>query len=236
MHKCFISSLLLAAILFACMPVIAAPGKYLLKPSAFQHCMQWQRVLLIDVSTPDEYAQGHIKGSINIDWTGSDFDDKIAALGNDRPALVYDHNGSKSALAADNLRKAGFKEVYELKGGLQEWLADKKQVEKDTSLLEMSMERYKQLLATDRLTLVDFSAPWCIPCRNMAPSVDALEKDKAGVLKVIRINTDEHQHLATELQVTGLPTVFIYKQGKVVWRHIGYTTKEVLYQAVDSLK
>jgi len=218
------------------MPVMAASGKYLLKPSAFQHCMQWQRVLLIDVSTPDEYAQGHIKGSINIDWTGSDFDDKIAALGNDRPALMYDHNGSKSALAADNLRKAGFKEVYELKGGLQEWLADKKQVEKDTSLLEMSMERYKQLLATDRLTLVDFSAPWCIPCRNMAPSVDALEKDKAGVLKVLRINTDENQHLATELQVTGLPTVFIYKQGKVVWRHIGYTTKEVLYQAVDSLK
>ncbi len=236
MRKCIISSLLLVAILFACMPVMAAPGKYLLKPSAFQHCMQWQRVLLIDVSTHDEYAQGHIKGAINIDWTGSNFDEQIAALGNDRPALIYDNNGSKSALAADNLRHAGFKEVYELKGGLQEWIADKKQVEKDPALMEMSLERYRQQLATDRLTLVDFSAPWCVPCRNMAPFVDALEKDKADVVKVLRINTDENQQLATELQITGLPTVFIYKQGKVVWRHIGYTTKEVLYRAVDSLK
>lgn len=218
------------------MPAMASPGRHLVAPSAFMHCMQWQRVLLIDVSTPDEYAQGHIKGAINIDWTASDFNDKIAALGNDRPALVYDNNGSKSPLAADNLRRAGFKEVYELKGGVQAWIADKKQVEKDPALMEMSLERYQQQIDANKITLVDFSAPWCIPCRNMAPYIDALEKDRADVVKVVRINTDENQQLATQLQITGLPTVLMYRNNKIVWRHVGYTTKEVLYNAVNSIK
>jgi|JI8StandDraft_1071087.scaffolds.fasta_scaffold07600_3 thioredoxin 1 len=76
---------------------------------------------LIDVRTPGEYAGGHLQNALNIDWNGDSFDQQISALDKSKPVLVYCRSGSRSAAAASRMRSAGFKEVYELLGGIMKW-------------------------------------------------------------------------------------------------------------------
>lgn len=76
---------------------------------------------VIDVRTPGEFAEGHLINALNFDWNGSSFDQQIAALDKSKPVLVYCRSGSRSAAAADHMRTAGFKEVYEMDGGFVNW-------------------------------------------------------------------------------------------------------------------
>lgn len=80
---------------------------------------------IIDVRTPAEYAEGHIKNAKNIDWNGNSFDKKTSKLDKSKPVFVYCLAGGRSAAAASKLRESGFKQVYELAGGMKEWRASK---------------------------------------------------------------------------------------------------------------
>ena len=76
-------------------------------------------VLVIDVRTPEEYAQGHLKGAINIPL--SDLPLRIGGLEHNRPIIVYCQTGSKSAQASTILVRAGFTKVYSMEGGITAW-------------------------------------------------------------------------------------------------------------------
>lgn len=77
-----------------------------------------QSVQLVDVRTPQEFAQGHLKGAVNIDWKADDFARKVSAqLDKDRPVMLYCRSGRRSAEAAAVLEKLGFK-TYNMKGGI----------------------------------------------------------------------------------------------------------------------
>lgn len=77
--------------------------------------------------------------------------------------------------------------------------------------------------------LVDFWAPWCGPCKAMSPTVDALAAEYAGKVKVGKINTDEYPATAMRYQVRGIPTLLLFKGGKVVEQRVGAMSKpEVL--------
>lgn len=77
--------------------------------------------LLIDVRTPGEFSDGHLQNAINIDWIGDNFDSQIATLDKSTPILVYCLSGKRSAAAASKMRGDGFKEVYEMQGGITNW-------------------------------------------------------------------------------------------------------------------
>lgn len=77
--------------------------------------------ILLDVRTPEEYSEGHIANSVNIDWNGDSFDADVAKLDKTKPVFVYCRSGKRSASAATNMRKNGFTKVYELKGGMSAW-------------------------------------------------------------------------------------------------------------------
>ncbi len=77
-------------------------------------------LLVVDVRTPEEYAQGHLKGAVNI--TLSDLPLRIGGLQQNRPILVYCRTGSRSAQANSILVKAGFTQVYNLEGGITAWI------------------------------------------------------------------------------------------------------------------
>ena len=75
---------------------------------------------------------------------------------------------------------------------------------------------------TDTPVLVDFWAPWCGPCKMLAPVIDQLATTYEGQIKVCKLNTDESPQTATSAQITGIPCCIIYKNGAEVDRIIGY--------------
>ena len=78
-------------------------------------------ILLIDVRTPQEYQQGHIENSKNINIAGDSFKEEIQKLDKSQPVYVYCKVGGRSAKAASMLKEMGFEEVYDLEGGIRNW-------------------------------------------------------------------------------------------------------------------
>lgn len=81
---------------------------------------------LVDVRTQGEFKEGHLEGAMNIDYYSEDFLKQIQLLDKSRPVMVYCRSGSRSAKAAEIMRKNGFKQVYEMKDGILDWDAKKK--------------------------------------------------------------------------------------------------------------
>jgi rhodanese-related sulfurtransferase len=76
---------------------------------------------LVDVRSSEEYAGGHLKGSVNIDYQASDFEAKVANVDRSKPVFLYCHSGRRSAAAAAKMEEMGFKVIYNLSGGISEW-------------------------------------------------------------------------------------------------------------------
>jgi thioredoxin 1 len=81
--------------------------------------------------------------------------------------------------------------------------------------------------------LVDFWAPWCGPCRIIAPILEEIAEEKGEQLKIAKVNVDENMRIATELGVTSIPTLVLYKNGRPVERIIGAQPKQRLLQQIE---
>jgi thioredoxin 1 len=80
--------------------------------------------------------------------------------------------------------------------------------------------------------IVDFWAPWCGPCRMVAPTLDKLAKEYSGKLLVTKVNTDEHAEWAQRYEVQGIPTMLFVANGKVVYRQVGALPEPMLREVV----
>lgn len=185
---------------------------------------------MIDVRTPEEFAQGHLPMAENIDWNGRGFELQVGQYEKDRPVFVYCHSGSRSAAAAARMRKMGFTEVYELQGGIVKWRSAGLPEEAGNMPERpgMSIEAFNRLLDGDKPVLIDFYADWCIPCKKMEPFMNELQWELAANTEIIRINTEENRTLAEILRIEALPTLQLYKGHNIVWEHTGYIGKEDL--------
>jgi thioredoxin 1 len=81
--------------------------------------------------------------------------------------------------------------------------------------------------------LVDFWAEWCGPCRIVAPVLEQLAADYKGKARVGKVNVDEHSAIASKYGVQSIPTLLLFKQGKVVEQYIGATSRDVLSKLID---
>lgn len=86
---------------------------------------------------------------------------------------------------------------------------------------------------TDKPVFVDFWAPWCGPCRMLAPSLDAAAEQFNGRAVIAKYNVDENSAIATENNIRGIPTVLVYKNGEVVGQHTGAMCKSELMSFIE---
>ncbi|WP_346236218.1 thioredoxin domain-containing protein [Niabella insulamsoli] len=207
---------------------------YSLEASAFRNeLMKTPDAVLLDVRTPGEFEQGHLPDAINYDWNGKDFQARVEQLDPSKPMFVYCLSGGRSAEAAKSLRAKGFKNVYELKGGIMKWRGLQLPETKASadSAGAFSKSTFDAMLEANTLVLVDFYAPWCQPCKKMELYLKEIKEEQKETLHLIRLNVDEHQQLCKELKVDTLPVLQLYKNKKLIWEHEGYIEKdEVLKQ------
>lgn len=96
-------------------------GVEVLNSDKFEQKLQVADIQLVDVRTPEEFADGHLPNAINVNIMGDDFDTEMAKLDKDKPIMVYCKSGGRSAKAASKLKVQGFKNISDLEGGITSW-------------------------------------------------------------------------------------------------------------------
>ena len=100
---------------------------------------------------------------------------------------------------------------------------------------ELTRSNFKQeVMLSDVPVVVDFWASWCGPCRMVSPIIDSLAEEYAGKVKVCKVNVDSESSLASEFAVVSIPTVLIFKNGKVLERSVGVKSFDDFCDMIDA--
>ena len=97
-----------------------------LTPTEFKEKLANQTI--IDIRTPQEYSQGHIEGAVNINYYDSNFIDQIAKYDKNQPIFIYCRSGNRTSPASKKIADFGFKQIYDLEGGILSWVKNNNEV------------------------------------------------------------------------------------------------------------
>jgi thioredoxin 1 len=83
------------------------------------------------------------------------------------------------------------------------------------------MSKFQDSIKSDKPTLVDFFATWCGPCKTMSPIVDQLKTKMGNQLTVLKVDIDKNQHAVELYKIRSVPTIILFKKGKMIWKQAG---------------
>lgn len=214
-----------------------AQGVKDIKPDEFEKGISAAGIQLVDVRTPEEFADKRINDATNINVNDADFEAKLSKLDKSKPLYLYCLAGARSSKAAATASKLGFKEVYNLEGGMNAWLNADKPVQSsakgDRRTAGMSFDDYLAYVKkSQKLVLVDFSAVWCGPCKILKPIVHKVEKENASAVELFEVDVDKNPLISKAMNITGIPLLIIYKNGKEVWRNMGVTDEATILEQI----
>jgi thioredoxin 1 len=92
-----------------------------------------------------------------------------------------------------------------------------------------------EVLKSNKTTIVDFWAPWCGPCRMMAPILEQVAGKNAETVKVVKLNTDQNQQTAYRYNITGIPSLLFFKDGREVHRAVGVQSAQVVQSQLEKI-
>jgi thioredoxin 1 len=100
--------------------------------------------------------------------------------------------------------------------------------------IELNKDNFDATVSSG-VSLVDFWAPWCGPCRMIAPVIEELAEDYEGKANICKVNTDEEQEIAVKFGIRSIPTILFFKDGEIVDQMVGAAGKDVFAQKLDAL-
>lgn len=196
-------------------------------------------IQIIDVRTPEEFAGGHLEGAILMNFNSSDFQKAIGTLDKNKPTYIYCLSGGRSGSAYNTMLDKGFKEVYNMKGGILSWKKNNFPLAGSSASNEtggMTKAQFDSICNGPKPVLFDFMAKWCGPCKALKPILNELENEYGNQFMVVPIDIDVHKELAKELKISNIPFIMFYKSGKLQVNIEGLTTKENLISSLELKK
>ena len=215
MKSKFLSLLLLSFLFISCHGQTSKAIQTIDAKSFAERLKTNENPQLLDVRTPEEYSTEHIGNAVNVNWNGDDFVTKASKYNKSKPIFVYCKVGGRSAQAADKLAELGFKEIYNLDGGIMKWNAANPG-KPSAKIIGMCDQEYGELIKSNDKVMIDFNAKWCAPCQKMKPYILKLETEMAAKIKIVSLDADENKTLVEQLKLEGLPTIIVYEKGKEV--------------------
>lgn len=100
--------------------------------------------------------------------------------------------------------------------------------------LEITDSNYKEILAESKPVVIDFWAPWCGPCKMIAPVLDQLAQEWEGRVKIVKMNVDENREIPAQFGVRSIPTLVVFKNGQVVANRAGALPKPQLEAFINA--
>jgi rhodanese-related sulfurtransferase len=196
----------------------------------FEKAITEQKIQLLDVRTAGEYESGHLKNSLQADWTNKEqFIQRVKSLDKNIPVYTYCLSGARSGAAVQWLNENGYK-AYNLDGGIKSWNNAGKAIEQKSKGPQMSMAAYLQQIPIDKTVLVDFGAEWCPPCKKMDVVLKELQATHGTKFLLLKIDGGTQTNLVKEMNIEEFPSFIIYKEGKPVWKKQGLVDKTTLIE------
>ena len=90
-----------------------------------------------------------------------------------------------------------------------------------------------EVINSDKVTVVDFFFDWCGPCRKLSPIIEEIEQELSEKVKFTKINTDDNVQLAQNYQISGIPTLLVFKNGELVQRMVGLMPKNAIITNIE---
>ncbi|MEO5647026.1 MAG: thioredoxin [Chitinophagaceae bacterium] len=97
------------------------------------------------------------------------------------------------------------------------------------------MESFSQILNAEKPALVDFTAEWCGPCKMMAPELKKFASSHTDTVRVLKLDIDKNPAIAAQYQIQGVPTLILFKNGKILWRQSGAMSAADMARHVEPL-
>jgi len=100
-------------------------------------------------------------------------------------------------------------------------------------VMEINQENFEEIINSDTPVVVDFWAPWCGPCKMLGPVLEEVSNELEGKMKITKLNVDENQPIAIEYGVASIPTVLVFKNGKLMDKFVGFMPKAAIMEKLE---
>ncbi len=94
------------------------------------------------------------------------------------------------------------------------------------------MNKFQELITGEKPVIIDFFATWCGPCQALAPILIDVKSELGDAIRIVKVDVDKNQNVASQFQVKGVPTLLLFQNGKMLWRQSGVVSKNELVQII----